>query len=61
MHAGCIKTVYPLEFVEDDGSYEEADLFGFRSDELEVTIVNAGGFTEIQSLGHFPCLVFVVD
>lgn len=61
-HAVCIETICPLESMADIGSYKETgDLVGFRSDELEVTIVNAGGFTEIESFRHFSCLVFVID
>lgn len=56
MHAACIRqggTVARKSLligVDIRCSYKETEnLFGLRSSELEVTIINAGGFTEIQS------------
>lgn len=56
MHAACIRQGGTLARkslligVHSRCSYKETEnLFGFRSSELEVTIINAGGFTEIQS------------
>lgn len=56
MHAACIRqggTVARKSLligVHIRCSYKETEnLFGFRSSELEVTIINVGGFTKIQS------------